>query len=111
MPRKDTAEYLKENSYLGCEVPKTFFLRFQAMAEIRGGDKRTILAIASETEIEKWESRLDQRTGQAYDALLEVKARQNGYSVNDLQKPLELKKLPRGRRPRIPHAKKPADKK
>lgn len=109
MPRKDKAAYYKVNSYLGCEVPKAFFLRFQAMAEIRGGDKRVILAIAVENEIERWENKLDQRTGQAYDALLEVKARQNNFSVNDMKKPLEVKRLPKGKAT-IPHAKKPADK-
>ena len=110
MPRKDVAAYLKENSYLGCEIPKPFFLRFQAMAEVRGMDKRVLLGMAAETEIEKWERKLDQREGQAYDTLLEVKARQHGYSVNDLKKPLEFKPVRKGRRKAggltIPHAKK-----
>jgi hypothetical protein len=79
------------------------------MAEIRGGDKRVILAVAVENEIERWENKLDQRTGQAYDALLEVKARQNNFSVNDMKKPLEVKRLPKGKTT-IPHAKKPPEK-
>lgn len=107
MPRKDKAAFQKVNSYLGCEIPRPFFLRFQAMSEVRGGDKRVILAIAVENEIERWENKLDQRTGQAYDALLEVKARQHGFSVNDLKKPLEVKRLPRGKTT-IPHVKKSA---
>lgn len=96
--RKDQKAFLAFNAYLGCEVPKPFFLRFQAMCEVRGGDKRVILAGSVEDEILRWEKKLDVRTGQAYDALLEVKARQNNFSVDDLKAPLEVKRLPKGKR-------------
>lgn len=96
--RKDEVVFRESNSYLGCEVPKSFFLRFQAMCEVRGGDKRVILASSVEDEIVRWEKKLDVRTGQAYDALLEVKARQNNFSVNDLKKPLEMKRTPKGKK-------------
>ncbi len=96
--RKDQKAFLAINSYLGCEVPKPFFLRFQAMCEIRGGDKRVVLAGAVEDEILRWEKKLDVRTGQAYDALLEVKARQHNFSVDDLKAVLEVKRLPKGKR-------------
>lgn len=96
--RKDQKAFLALNAYLGCEVPKPFFLRFQAMCEIRGGDKRVVLAGSVEDETIRWEKKVDARTAQAYDALLEIKARQNNFSVNDLKAPLEVKRLPKGKR-------------
>lgn len=96
--RKDQKAFLAFNAYLGCEVPKPFFLRFQAMCEIRGGDKRVHQAGAVEAEIERWEKKLDPRTLQAYDALLEIKAKQHNFSVNDLKAPLEIRRLSKGRR-------------
>ncbi len=98
MTRKDRTTFRQFNAYLGCEVPKSFFLRFQAMCEIRGGDKRIILSSALEEDINRWEKKLDDKTLIAYQALIEVKARQNGFYVKDLVAPLEIKRLPKGQK-------------
>jgi hypothetical protein len=99
---------------MGCEVPRTFFLRFQAMVELRGMDTKVILGLAIEEEITKWEKKLDKRTASAYDALLEIKAYQNNFSVNNLKNPLRIVTNSRGKKviypPQkivIPHDKNP----
>lgn len=94
--RVDKKEFLRYNAYLGCEVPKAFFLRFQAMCEVRGGDKRVVLTKAVEEELLRWEKKLADKTLTAYQALLEVKARQNGFYVKDLTAPLEIIRSPKG---------------
>jgi hypothetical protein len=75
----------RDQCYLGCEASRGFFLRFQAQCELRGIDKRVLLLTALEIEMVKWENKVDQRLGTAYDALLEAKARQNGMSVNEIK--------------------------
>lgn len=90
MPRKDRELFDLFNSYLGAQVPKHFFLRWQAMCRIRPENKRLLLAIAAEKEVMRWEALLDKREAQAYDTLLEISAREHNISVNDIKKPLEV---------------------
>lgn len=90
MPRKDKELFNLFNSYLGAQVPKHFFLRWQAMCSIRPENKRLLLALAAEKCVEAWEAKLDKREAQAYDTLLEIKAREHNISVNDIKKPLEV---------------------
>ncbi len=89
--RKDQAEYLRYVAYLGCEVPRGFLLRFQAMQDIRGDDKGALIAGAVEAEIEKWEKRISDKDAQTYKSLLELKAKQHGLYLKDLTAPLEIK--------------------
>lgn len=87
----------RHNSYLGCEVPTPFFLRFQAFCEFQGIHRRALIAKSIEDAILKFEQKLDARKGAAYDALLEAKAFQNGISVNLLKEELDIKRMPAGR--------------
>jgi hypothetical protein len=96
--RKDQAEYMKYVAYLGCEVPRGFLLRFQAMKEVRGDDKGALLAGALEDEIERWEKRLSDKDAQTYKSLMELKAKQNGLYLKDLTAPLEIKRTKKGTR-------------
>ena len=102
MPRKDPKTLAAFRSYLGCEIPSAFFFRFQAMAEIRGVDNKILLALAIEEEIAKWERKIDKRTAQAYDALLDIKAYQNDYSVDQLKMPLKVSVNSRGKQCILP---------
>ncbi len=96
--RKDKAEYYRYVAYLGCEVPRGFLLRFQAMQDLRGDDKGALIAGALEDDIEKWEKKLSDKDAQTYKSLLEIKAKQNGLYLKDLTAPLELVRLKKGTR-------------
>jgi len=87
----------KEKTYIGCQLPFPFLLRWSAMCEIRGGDKRVRLAACMEGELARWEKNTSRRLLMAYDALLEAKALRNNLSVNQLKEPLKLIRNSRGR--------------
>lgn len=96
--RKDPAEYHRQVSLLGCEVPKGFLLRFQAMQVLRGDDKGALIAGAVEADLERWEARLSDKDAATYKSILEAKAKQNGLYVKDLVAPLQFKRLAKGTR-------------
>ncbi len=98
MARKDQSEYLRYVAYLGCEVPRGFLLRFQAMQDIRGDDKGALIAGALEDEIERWEKRLSDKDAHTYKSLMELKAKQHGLYLKDLTAPLEITRLKKGTR-------------
>lgn len=96
--RKDPAEYLKHVALLGCEVPKGFLLRFQAMQFLRGDDKGALIAGCVEADMERWESRLSDKDAAIYKSLLETKAKQNGLYLKDLTASLVFQRTPKGKR-------------